>query len=368
MIKNTKKKSAITLTLDFGSHSVKCLLAQRNHEKIKVFNMFSVPLSAEVYENGNILNEASLVLNLRDAFVQNKIKAKETAVTIESTEILKRELTIAHVPVEDRLDLIKYEISQYLPIDLDDYVIQYKVIEEILIGESNMLQVQIAAMPKRMAEAYYNLIKKCGLKPILMDLHSHALEKFVAWNFSNVPDYNEKTLVFVDFGHSMLDINLIDKGHLIFSRSINMGGKGFDKIIAANLSIEDSKAEEKKCCVDIIKLQEARHEAQMNALGLEAPNPKDVILSNFADYLDECLDELNKVLKYYTSRSIENKIDYIYLYGGSSQFKGLAEYVSERFEIGSEILKPLDRIEFSSKVKDPNFPKYIHTVGALLEC
>lgn len=366
MIRKQKKKSGQVISLDFGSHSIKCVVGQHQNDKIRISNMFSIPLNEELFSNGYLINQIQVKSLILEQLKDRKIKTKDVVISVESTEIIKRELTIPNVQEEDRLDLITYEIGQYLPIDLDAYIIQYKVIAESTDAIGNILITKVGAMPKMMAEQYYNLLMDCGLTPKALDLHSHSLEKFVKWNYRNTRNFENETAAFIDFGHSFLNITLFDKKKVVFDRLVNMGGREFDRILMNQLNLDAITAEKKKIGVDIHQAFEALEAAREDVMHSERPEPRNIILFNTAFHLDECLEELNKVLKYYTSRHENNRIDGLYFYGGSSQFINLEKYIEDKLELKTEMVVPYGKIEYVAKEHDEAFAKYIHAIGSLL--
>ena len=68
-------------------------------------------------------------------------------------------------------------------------------------------------------------------------------------------------------------------------------------------------------------------------------------ISQHLDVVDRWIEEIDKVFKYYTSRSVDNTIDKIFIYGGISVMKGLDTYIHERVNIPVELIKSIDNVE-----------------------
>ncbi|MBF4693846.1 pilus assembly protein PilM [Fusibacter ferrireducens] len=361
--KNRKKD---VLAIDFGSHSLKLVICQKNNQKIKVYQMFSVDFKTDFYENGYIKAFDEMKALITETLKKHKIKLKNVVVSMESTEIIKREITIPHVAPEDQMDLINYEVNQYLPIDLESYILQYKILREFEEDDRAFLEVKLGAMPKEMAKAHYDLLSQCGLSPQVLDIHSHTIEAFVKWNFEGLNILEQKTIAYIDFGYSMICVNLIERGSFVFNRIIEINGPELMQMVSEKLDISRGEVEERLERMNILELQEERKMLLNKISPEDGYSPRELIVEQFGAYLDEWSDELSKVFKYYTSRSADNVIDEIYIYGGNSILEGLSDYMQQKFESEVKILRPLNKIEFTPKITDYRFQKYIHAFGCYL--
>ncbi|GAU79404.1 type IV pilus assembly protein PilM [Fusibacter sp. 3D3] len=364
MQKNSRKKGV--LAMDFGSHSLKLVVCQQNNQKIKVLQMFSIDFEPDFYENGHIKAFDEMKTLIVDNLKKHKIKLKNVVVSMESTDIIKREITIPHVAQEDQMDLINYEVNQYLPIDLETYILQYKILRAFEEDERAFLEVKLGAMPKEMAKKHYDLLTQCGLLPQVLDIHSHTIEAFVKWNFEGMDVLEKNTIAFIDFGYSMISINLIEKGSFVFNRIISINGREIMQMVSEKLEIPQSEVNKKLEEINIFELQDARRQLLAQNRATEEYRPLELVVDQFGAYLEDWLEELSKVFKYYTSRSIENSIDQIYIYGGNSNLEGLSDYMQQKLESNVQILRPLNKIEFTPKITDHRFQKYIHAFGSYL--
>jgi len=102
--------------------------------------------------------------------------------------------------------------------------------------------------------------------------------------------------------------------------------------------------------------------------GLDVHNTELETLVNIEtiSYLDECIDEINKVFKYYTSRNSANKIDQVYLYGGSSQFIDLIDLFADKLELPTKVLTQFDNLELNIKNDPGKLSIYVNALGALI--
>ena len=66
-------------------------------------------------------------------------------------------------------------MEQYLPINLNDYIVQYIELDEVEQENSNKLKVYVIAYPEKMARGYYDILKVLKLKPVSLDVAFNSI-------------------------------------------------------------------------------------------------------------------------------------------------------------------------------------------------
>jgi type IV pilus assembly protein PilM len=221
-VQKKNKKAQTYLAIDLGGHSVKFAVGIFSQGKLKIQSAFIERLPAESYENGIIKDAIAVEFCIKNAIKRMKVKEKYAVVTIESSEVIKREITVPKVDTADLMDLITYEVGQYLPIDVNNYVIQYKIIGEEKQNEKEMFQILIGAMPKEMVKHHYDLLATCGLEPVAMDVHTNAVTKLVEVLQGSLTFNSKKSVAYIDFGYHRTDVNVFEGTRNRLNRIIRM--------------------------------------------------------------------------------------------------------------------------------------------------
>ena len=77
--------------------------------------------------------------------------------------------------------------------------------------------------------------------------------------------------------------------------------------------------------------------------------------------------EIERIFKFYLSKSVGNKIDKIYLYGGTSNIKGIEKYVKDKFNMPVKKIDKLNNVDFTSKeLKELSMDRYLNAIGAII--
>ena len=307
---SSKKKDVKCLSIDIGSSYIKFAVGQKMGRRLKVDKTFKARLPAGVYENGHMHNIQEMKSIIQGALNANSVKLKDVICTLESTDAIKRELVVPAVAAEDLSEMVSYEIGQYLPIDINSYVLQYKIVREFEEENVKKYELLVAALPKEIVHNIYSMLIEMGLDPYALDIHSNAVDKIAAeYELFNEASIKENTVAFLDLGHENINVIIVEKGQYKFNRLIKNGTRDFEQLTT---EFEFKTIDE---------------------------------ISQHLDVVDRWIEEIDKVFKYYTSRSVENTIDKIFIYGGISVMEGLDTYIHERVNIPVELIKSIDNVE-----------------------
>ena len=294
----------------------------------------------------------ALVSTLQKVLSDNGINAKEGICTNNSSLIINREILIPDVKEEELDTVVRYEIQQYLPINLDDYILQITMIGEEFSDDGKKLEVRAIAYPEKMARGYYDLLMALNLKPLALDVNYNALNKLL--NYIEVINEHklniEEAVVFIDMGATSLDVNIYNNGILKFTRIIKAGGKYIDEILYENVNIPIEELENFK--VNNIDLKEDELDFQNHII---------------IDTLDEWIDKVEKIIQFYKTKNFGDDVNKIFIYGRTSRIKNLEEYITSRIGIETIKIRNIPQIINDSNIDiGENIDNFINVIGSLI--
>lgn len=367
--KASKASSEALVSLDFGSREIKGVYGRVQGDKIKVNKCFSTAVKEDWYQNGLIADVKQAQIVLREMFDANKLPSKNIVCTIDSTNIVKREIVIPKVSKEDIDSLLYYEMGQYLPIDPGEYVIQYLEIEDFVENEIEKLRLLVTVVPKSVVEGMLNFLKGMKLIPYALDVHSNSLKKLIEFNGGHINDeyVADKTIVLLDIGNKHTDIIVFKEGRFQFNNILEFGYADFKHIIFNGLALTGEELHKKTSQL----VKEMLNQSYTDE-GIEAEHGGD-IYENITQYLIRSLysktemfiGEIDRSLKYYTTQNAENHIDKIYLYGGSSLECDLSPLMQEKLEVPVAHMKFMSAVDWTN-VQDKEISQYWNALGALI--
>lgn len=344
------------ISIDIGSSKVKIVVGKYANNTIYIKDAISIKTPEGRLMDGKIVVAEGRADTLKQSIVQalseNRIRYKDAIFTIQSTSIIRREVELPNVKPHEMEGMIRYEIEQYLPIDLDEYIVEYKTPEDNKDGKTKLL---IAAIPKTIAEDYLNIIKSMKLVPISLDINSNSISKLSSFKQQiNLAEYNlDKTVAFIDLGCNNISICILAKGLFQFSRLIPTGGSELTLAIAEAFKLTAQKAESKKILEANLSIQETES-------GDEEVNE---VIRNI---IFRWVEEIQRVFQFYKTRNANNNIDEIYLYGGTSNLVGITEYIANATNIPTKQIKSLSSVKLGKRVRTLDLECYLNSIGAII--
>ncbi|WP_346920552.1 pilus assembly protein PilM [Clostridium sp. UBA7339] len=351
--KPAKPKSIRLVSLDIGSSDIKIVEGQVKGGKLKIYNMRKIKSPEEIIQDGELFNEESILLKLKEEMKTSRVRTKNIALVSSSSTIISREIIVPYVENNEELKtLVNYEIEQFLAINLNNYVIQFMRLEEVIVDEVRKEKIFTIIYPKNLIESYRNLAEKLLLNPYALDISNNSIRKLSSIaDIYNVDLINkEESILYLDLGYKSVDLSIVNNNNLEFIRVMPIGGIEIDRFIADLNGISMEEAEEiKKAQVEVGK---HRKENQLN--------------DGVVEVIEGWLEDLNRIIQFYTNKSNGKKISHIYLYGGTSKLRGIDEYIALKTGIDTTKIITANNIEFSKNINTTTIEEYVNALGALV--
>ncbi len=260
--KPAKPKSIRLVSLDIGSSDIKIVEGQVKGGKLKVYNMRKIKSPEDIIQDGELFNEESILLKLKEEMKTSRVRTKNIALVSSSSTIISREIIVPYVENNEELKtLVNYEIEQFLAINLNNYVIQFMRLEEVMVDEVRKQKIFTIIYPKNLIESYRNLAEKLLLNPYALDISNNSIRKLSSIaDIYNVDLINkEESILYLDLGYKSVDLSIVNNNKLEFIRVMPIGGIEIDRFIADFNGISMEEAEEiKKTQVEVGKHRKER--------------------------------------------------------------------------------------------------------------
>lgn len=130
------EKKRKVVAFDIGSSMIKIVEGMYYKEELTIDKYITMKTPKGAVVDGEIKRSEELFNKLGQVLKENGIKAKYGICTTNSTLIINREILVPKVEEEEMDTVVRYEIQQYLPINLEDYILQVQVLSEEEINES----------------------------------------------------------------------------------------------------------------------------------------------------------------------------------------------------------------------------------------
>ncbi|WP_291702316.1 pilus assembly protein PilM [Clostridium sp.] len=345
---STQEKKRKVIAFDMGSSTIKIVEGMYYKEDLTIDKYITISTPKDAIIDGEIKKEEELYGKLSQVLKENGIKVKDATCTTNSTLIINREILIPKVEEEEMDTVVRYEIQQYLPINLEDYILQVTILGEEVVNETTKLNVRVIAYPEKIARGYYNLLLKLNLKPYALDVNYNAVNKFI--NFTGINSEFEyksnDSVAFIDMGASFIDVNIYKDDQLDFTRIIKDCGNDIDEILQRS----GVKASE----LINFKIKNIDLKKELDPLNIDVRY-----------VVDDWIEKIEKIIQFYKNRNTENEVNRIIIFGGSSKINGMEEYMAEKLGIKTKI-NGITKIAFKSKDDGKPIDDFINVIGSVI--
>ncbi|NRY59959.1 pilus assembly protein PilM [Clostridium beijerinckii] len=346
---NLPKKKRRVVALDLGSSAIKIVEGMYYKSDLTIFKYIIIPTPKGAIIDGEIKKEDELKNKLSQVLKENGIKTKDAICTTNSSLIINREISIPKVEEEEMDTVIRYEIQQYLPINLEDYILQGTILNKEKTDKNKKIDVRVIAYPEKLAKGYYNFLLKLNLKPYALDVNYNAINKFINYVGIN-NEFKHKlndAIAFIDLGESSIDVNIYKNGQLDFTRIIKDCGNEIDEML-----IERNYTNSNEIGSFKIKSLDLDEEFE----------PINILTRQI---VDEWIEKIEKIIQFYKNRNMGNELNNIIIFGGSSKIKGMEQYMTRKLGVNTKI-KGVPKVSFKSKDDGKPIDDFMNVIGAVI--
>ena len=320
-------RSKTLVGLDIGDSSIKLveLKEQGKGRGWQVMRLGWEPLSSEAIVDGAIMDAELVTETIQRLFERCRIKmSTPVATALSGHSVIVKRISLPVMSEAELAESIHWEAEQYIPFDIEDVNLDYKILEgSSLSGDGNM-DVLLAAAKKEKINDYVGVISQAGLNATTVDIASFALQNAFEANYEFEP---EQVIALVDIGAAVSSISVLHGGTSVYWRDINIGGNQYTDAIQKELNLSAEQAERVKRGEEIDGM------------------PYERVLPIISAVNDDVGAEIQKTLDFFKQISATDQmLDKLFLSGGAAQVVHLKESLAERLDSQIEVLNPFRKI------------------------
>ena len=225
--------------LDIGSHSVKIMQANIANVTPRLISMGVAPLPRDAFVEGRVAKPELVAEAIRVLASHLGIKQRTVAISISGYDVMFKKIPLPTMTESELDERMHSELGQYIPYNIDEVDVDYKVID-VSKDRPNSMDVLIVAAKKESVSDFTNLLKLCGFDPFVVDVDFFALSN----SFEASYGFGDDRVALLDIGANKSVMNIGHKGVPIFTRSISIGGNQITDNIkdAFNISFEEAES------------------------------------------------------------------------------------------------------------------------------
>lgn len=343
--------------IDIGSFYTKVVTGNWNGKKMIMEKEIMLPTPEEAYVDGYFKDPKMVEGFLNEILSSNKIKKASVVFTVDSSEIIMREMVMPWAAEKDLRNMLPFEIEKNFPVKGLNYVSEYQVIEDYEDEGTRKVRLQVAIMPSTLVEQYWNMANNLKLKPLALEIQPASIAKIFENKLMEQPDLegNGYTVALIDGGYSKTRFTIVNSGKIEFSRVFLRGSKELDETLASVLDVSKEEAREQKKKGSLVENNDP--DVQQDLRINRALQVK----------VDEWLVEIQPNIRYYLSLKEGNKIDKIIIYGGLGEINGIKEYAQEFFNYPADIFNDVDFVAKKKGEKPVDINLSINAITSIIQ-
>ncbi len=334
-------KGKLALGLDIGSSGVKLISLKEQRRRGEVsyaLQSFGMkPLPPEAIVDGALMNSTAIVQAVQELIGELKLKGKDVAIGVSGHSVIIKKISMPRMSQEELEEAIQWEAEQHIPFDMKDVNIDTQILKPDANDATGQMDVLLVAAKKDMINDYSQVVTEAGLVPVVVDVDAFAVQNCFDVNYE-VP--SNETIVLINAGAAVVNINILSGGMTTFTRDVTIGGNQFTEEIQKQLNVSYEEAE-------ALKIGGGRGDA-------DAVVPQDVerVMGQVAE---QVAGEIQRSLDFYAGTAADANFSKVYLSGGSAKIPALFKTIESRVGVPVEILNPFKRIEIDNRKFDPAF-------------
>jgi type IV pilus assembly protein PilM len=314
--------------LDIGSHSIKLVELRQKGKNYELVSFGIQPLPSEAIVEGAIMDSSAVAEAIDTLFVNNNVKKSEVATSVSGGSVIVKKISLPAMNEDELAESIRWEAEQYIPFPIDEVNLDHKTLRGSA-QEGGMMDIILVAVKKDMIGFYANVITQAGKRAMVVDVDAFALQNCFELNYKNDVQPSE-VIALINVGASLINMNIVQGELSLFTRDISTGGNLFTETIQRELNLSREHAENLKRGVP--------------AEGIEPAAANSIIQG----VTEDLAVDVQRTFDFFKATSTEERIDRIFLAGGSAKVPGLQQFFQDKFGAPTEILNPFKNIKLSN--------------------
>ena len=341
----------IYTSVDLGSDSIKIMVGEMHNKKLNVLATSCVKTKG--IKKGLIVNADDVLVSLKEAII-----------SIEKKLLITIDKVIASVPSYfSNFEIVNGEVD----IDDSDFRISGKdivaVLKNAINGKIKKDRELVTIIPiyfvvdgrKNIKDPKGLIGKKLGVKAMMVTTPSKNVQSIISIfqsigievvdvNLGSIADYAELRnnttdsglSAIINIGYDITTVSLFNKGIIINSEIIQIGGRNIDNDISYVFKIDTNESAKLKENFAMAHKKFSRVNETKECLNLN----RDLVSINQYDISQVVMSRLTEILKLSKKQSYlltNREISYIIFTGGTSEIPGMSYLVDEMFEDNARV-------------------------------
>lgn len=315
--------------LDIGSSSVKVVQIKKGKKGLELQAFGMEPLMPQTIVDGTVMDQAAVVEAIRSLWSRLRLKSKDVAVAIAGHSVIIKKIAVPKMSAADLAEQVPYEAEHHIPFAKDDVELDYEVV--VPENQAGQMELLLVAAKKEVVQDYASVVRDAGLNPVIVDVAAFSTQNAFEANYDLGP---RETVVLINIGASISNINIVRGNVSLFTRDVTIGGNALTEEIQKQLSVSQDEAEAYKVG------------GSYDEHGV-VPQEVERIIEGVADVM---AGEFQRSLDFFLATSSDTEVTKICLSGGTAKVSALHRAIERRSRLTVEVIDAWRRIKIDPKL------------------
>lgn len=324
--------------LDITTSSIKLIELTQSGKSYRAESYAAEPTPPNAINEKTIVDAPAVGEAIRRALKRAGTKCKDAAIAISGdaaiTKIIQMPRRLSGRELEGQVEI---SADQYIPFPMDEVSFDFEVMGPSK-ADAELLDVLLVATRTENVDQRKAAVEAAGLTTRVVDVEPFALENACLLLAHQMPDGGMNHLIAImDFGASNTTFSVLQDMRVIYTRDFSFGGQQLTEEIMRTygLSLEDAGRAKKE--------------------GGLPGNYQPEVLDPF---IDDMTQQVSRSLQFFlASGGGREQPNQILVCGGCANIPGVADMVSSKVGIPTEIGDPLGQMKISSRAKSQGIRK-----------
>jgi type IV pilus assembly protein PilM len=331
------------LGLDIGTSTIKIAELDVSRRGATLNGFALCPTPPRAVTGGEISEPLAISDAVRGLAGELRTKRKNVNSGLWGTSVIVKRISIPQMDEKLVAGQIRWEAEQYIPFDINEVNIDFKVLKGYKSNPDTM-DILLVAARHDAAFVHQDIIRGAGLTCSILDIGGFALANCFMKNFDSAKG---QTVALLNIGASITNFVVVENGEVVFCRDVAVGGLTYTAEIqkAMGISLEEAESMKISACT-----------------GNAAPEEVMQVISNTHEAVSE---EVQSSLDFFLNTTPGIPIQQCFVTGGASRTPNLLATLSRQTKIHMETLDPLRAVKINERTLNPAYVNEIRDYAAI---
>ena len=299
--------------LDVGTSAIR-LVQLKGSGPVKALAKYAlVPVEQKLVLSDAKADQQKVAQIIKDLVSKSGVTTRNVAVGLPSNRIFTTVVDIERLSGSELGKTIHYQADTLIPTPIDESKVDWALLGDSPVDQ-NKLEVLLSSVPNEYIETRLDMLEGIGLNVIAFEPDALSIARALIGNGQTTPQ------MVIDMGLMTTDIVISVAGGPRLTRSIPTGSDAILKAASQNLNVDEKQAEQ-----------------FVNKFGLSKDKLEGQIYKSIIGVVDILVNELEKSIKFYSTRYPNAPLDRIIVTGAASTLPEFPLYLANKFGVNIEI-------------------------------